>query len=37
LRGRIIHSEADAGGPGEWKEIHAPANLKALDLDAGKF
>ena len=23
--GRIIHSEADAGGPGEWPEVHAPA------------
>jgi hypothetical protein len=35
LRGRIIHSEAAAGGPGEWQEIHAPANLQAVDM--GKF
>jgi hypothetical protein len=33
LRGRIIHSEAEAGGPGEWQEIHAPANLKAVDTE----
>jgi hypothetical protein len=24
-RGKIIHSEAEVGGPGEWKEVHAPA------------
>ncbi len=23
-RGKIIHDEAEVGGPGEWKEIHAP-------------
>jgi pectate lyase len=29
--GKIIHTEAEAGGIGEWKEIHAPANLKAIN------
>lgn len=30
-RGKISHSEAEVGGPGELKEVHAPANLKAMD------
>jgi pectate lyase len=30
-RGKISHSEAEVGGPGELKEVHAPANLKAVD------
>jgi len=30
-RGKISHTEAEAGGPGELKEVHAPANLKAID------
>jgi hypothetical protein len=30
-RGKIIHNEAEAGGVGEWKEVHAPANLNAID------
>jgi hypothetical protein len=30
-RGKISHSENEAGGTGELPEIHAPANLKALD------
>jgi pectate lyase len=30
-RGKIIHAEAEAGGIGKWKEVHAPANLKVLD------
>jgi hypothetical protein len=29
-RGKIIHAEAEAGGIGEWKEVHAPADLKAM-------
>jgi pectate lyase len=32
-RGKIIHDEAEAGGPGEWQEVHAPANLKAVDAE----
>ena len=32
-RGRIIHSEREAGGLGELKEVHAPANLNAVDLE----
>ena len=32
-RGKIIRDEAEAGGPGEWKEVHAPANLKAVDAE----
>ena len=31
IRGKIIHSEAEVGGVGELKEIHAPANLAAID------
>lgn len=31
-RGKIIRNEAEAGGIGELKEIHAPADLKAIDL-----
>jgi hypothetical protein len=30
-RGKIIHSEAEAGGIGELKEVHAPADLKAME------
>ena len=30
-RGKISHSEVEVGGVGELKEIHAPANLKAID------
>jgi pectate lyase len=30
-RGKISHSEAEVGGPGELNEVHAPANLKAID------
>ncbi len=29
--GKISHNEAEAGGTGELKEVHAPANLKAID------
>jgi pectate lyase len=29
-RGKISHTEAEAGGPGELKEVHAPANLNVL-------
>jgi hypothetical protein len=32
-RGKIIHDEAEAGGPGEWQKVHAPANLKAVDAE----
>ncbi len=32
-RGKIIHDEAEAGGPGEWQEVHAPANLRAVDAE----
>jgi pectate lyase len=32
-RGKISHNEAEAGGTGELKEVHAPANLKALDAE----
>ena len=32
-RGHIIHSEAELGGPGDWPEVHAPADLKALEMD----
>jgi len=32
-RGKISHTEAEAGGPGELKEVHAPADLKALDAE----
>jgi pectate lyase len=32
-RGKIIHDESDVGGIGELKEIHATANLKALDTE----
>ncbi|HEY1719343.1 MAG TPA: hypothetical protein VGH42_13775 [Verrucomicrobiae bacterium] len=32
-RGKIIHAESEAGGIGELKEVHAPANLKALDAE----
>ena len=31
--GKISHNEAEAGGTGELKEVHAPANLKALDAE----
>ena len=31
MRGKIIHSEAEVGGVGELNEIHAPANLAAID------
>ena len=30
-RGKISHNETEAGGPGELQEVHAPANLKAID------
>ena len=30
-RGKISHNETEAGGTGELKEVHAPANLKAMD------
>jgi hypothetical protein len=30
-RGKISHSEAEVGGPGELKAVHAPANLKTID------
>jgi pectate lyase len=30
-RGKISHTEAEAGGVGDFKEVHAPANLKTLD------
>jgi pectate lyase len=29
--GKISHNETEAGGTGELKEVHAPADLKALD------
>jgi pectate lyase len=32
-RGKISHTETEAGGSGELKEVHAPANLKALDAE----
>ena len=32
LRGQIIHSEQEAGGTGELKEVHAAADLTALAL-----
>jgi hypothetical protein len=32
-RGKIIRGEAEAGGTGEWKEVHAPANLKVMDTE----
>jgi pectate lyase len=32
-RGKISHNETEAGGTGELPEIHAPANLKALDAE----
>jgi pectate lyase len=32
-RGKISHNETEAGGTGELKEIHAPADLKALDVE----
>ena len=32
-RGKIIHAEAEAGGTGEWKEVHAAANLRAVDAE----
>jgi len=32
-RGNLIHNEAEVGGPGELKEVHSPADLKALDAD----
>jgi pectate lyase len=31
--GKISHNETEAGGTGELKEVHAPANLKALDAE----
>jgi hypothetical protein len=34
-QGRIIRNEAEAGGPGDWKEVHAPADMKLLE--AGSF
>ena len=33
-RGTIIHNEAEVGGIGDWKEIHAPANLAELNLES---
>jgi len=33
LRGKIIRDEAEAGGAGELKEVHAAANLKAVDAE----
>lgn len=30
-RGKISHNETEAGGTGELKKVHAPANLKAID------
>jgi pectate lyase len=30
-RGKISHNETEAGGTGELQEVHAPANLKAID------
>jgi pectate lyase len=30
-RGKISHTEAEAGGVGELKEVHAPANLQTVD------
>ena len=32
-RGKIIHAEAEAGGTGELKEVHATANLKAVNAE----
>jgi hypothetical protein len=32
-RGKISHAEAEVGGTGELKEVHAPANLKAIDAE----
>jgi pectate lyase len=32
-RGKISHNETEAGGTGELKEVHAPADLKALDAE----
>jgi pectate lyase len=32
-RGKIIHDEAEAGGIGELREVHAPANLKATGAE----
>ena len=32
-RGKISHSEAEVGGIGELKEVHASANLKAIDAE----
>src|SRR5487761_2233235 len=29
-RGKIIHSEVEVGGPGELKEVHAPADLQTI-------
>lgn len=29
--GQIIRSEAEVGGPGDWPEVHAPADLTQLD------
>jgi len=29
--GKISHNETEAGGTGELKEVHAPANLKAIE------
>jgi pectate lyase len=31
--GKISHNETEAGGTGELKEVHAPADLKALDAE----
>jgi hypothetical protein len=31
--GTISHTETEAGGTGELKEVHAPANLKAVDTE----
>ena len=31
-RGKISHTEAEAGGLGPFQEVHAPANLKAIDM-----
>jgi len=32
-RGKISHTETEAGGTGELKEVHAPANLAAIDAE----
>jgi len=32
-RGKISHNEAEVGGTGELKEVHASANLKAMDAE----